>query len=81
MPSSRTSQVQIFASLKSEPCGSIEMIYNWLEYDEIIHRLRGFLKSAATFWSGWFDLGVIFMCVLIANCGYGVLCFKFAIII
>jgi hypothetical protein len=30
----------------------------WLVwYDEIIHRLRGFLKSAAIFWSGRFDGG------------------------
>lgn len=58
----------------------METIYKWSRYVQIIHILRGFLKSAATFRSGWFDLGVTFMCVLIANCGYGVLRFKFAII-
>lgn len=29
LPSSHTSQVQMFASLKSESCGSIEMIHDW----------------------------------------------------
>jgi hypothetical protein len=41
----------------------------WLVwYDEIIHRLRGFLNSAAIFWSGRFDGGDMRICALCVDC-------------